>query len=152
MKSTYVLLSLALMLVFSSFIHVQEGTPLDGSWKLRDFDYGGNKGSNRNPGLVKMFGDGKFGTYVLSSDGAKKTTDGIYKVLDENFYTETILDAVNSPMKGKTYKIKYQIKDSLLIMSGTYDSPQGQVNYSETWVKVNPKILASIARKISGTD
>ena len=51
-------------------------------------------------------------------------------------------------MIGKTYKIKYQIKDSLLLMSGTFDSPDGKVDYSETWVKVNPKILALVAKKL----
>jgi hypothetical protein len=84
---------------------------------------------------------------LLYANETKKTTDGTYKVLDENFYTETIVDAVNEAMIGKTYKIKYQIKDSLLIMSGTYDGPSGKVSYSETWVKVDPKIVASIGTK-----
>jgi len=52
-------------------------------------------------------------------------------------------------MIGKTYKIKYQIKDSLLIMSDTYDTPGGKVSYSETWVKVDPKIVALVAESSS---
>ena len=144
MKSTLAILSLVFAFTLSSFIIKQEGTPLDGSWELREFNYGGNKGSSPSPRNVKMFDGGKFGFYLLYPEGSKKTIDGTYKVLDDNFYTETIVGAVNKPMIGKTYKIKYQIKDSLLIMSGTYDSPDGEVSYSETWVKVNPKIVAAL--------
>ena len=144
MKTKLTFLSLVFALILSSFSNKQIGTPLDGTWELREFNYGGNKGSNPNPRNVKMFEGGKFGFYVLSAEGARKTTDGTFKVLDDNFYTETIVAAVNKPMIGKTYKIKYQIKDSLLLMSGTYDSPNGLVSYSETWVKVNPKIVASL--------
>jgi len=144
MKSKLAILSIVFAVTLSSFIIKQDGTPLDGSWELREFNYGGNKGSNPRVRNVKMFENGKFGFYLLYPEGAKKTIDGTYKVLDDNFYTETIVEAVNKPMIGKTYKIKYQIKDSLLIMSGTYDSPAGEVSYSETWIKVNPKILAAL--------
>src|SRR5690606_30351307 len=152
MKSTFALLSLFLLLISSSFKNKQLGTPLDGSWELRDFNYGGRKGSNPTPRNVKVFEEGKFGFYLLYKDGAQKTIDGTYKVIDDNYYTESIVKAVNTPMIGKTYTIKYQIQDSLLIMSGTYDSPNGKVNYSETWVKVNPKIVASVAQKLSDTN
>ena len=152
MKSTFALLSLFLLSVISGFSNKQESTPLDGSWELRDFNYGGTKGSNPTPRNVKVFEEGKFGFYLLYSEGARKTTDGTFEVLDENYYTETIVQAVNRPMIGKTYKIKYQIKDSLLLMSGTFDSPNGKVNYSETWVKVNPKILASFGQKRPDTN
>ena len=147
MKSTFALLSLFLLLVISSFTNKYEDTPLDGSWELRDFNYGGNKGSNPSPRNVKMFENGKFGFYLLYDKGAQRTIEGTYKVLDENYYTESIVKAVNKPMIGKTYKIKYQIQDSLLLMSGSYDTPDGKVDYSETWVKVNPKILALVTKK-----
>ncbi|MES2829478.1 MAG: DUF4488 domain-containing protein [Bacteroidota bacterium] len=146
MKLKITLFSLFIALILSSFIIKQEGTPLDGTWELKEYNYGGNKGSNPSPRNVKMFADGKFGFYLLSPNGARKTTDGTFMVLDSNYYTETIVDAVNKPMIGKTYKIKYQIKDSLLIMGGTYDSPSGVVSYSEIWVKVNPKIIASLGK------
>jgi len=149
MKSKLAILSIVFAVTLSSFIVKQDGTPLDGSWELREFNYGGNKGSNPRVRNVKMFEGGKFGFYLLYPEGSKKTIEGTFKVLDDNFYTETILEAVNKPMIGKTYKIKYQIKDSLLIMSGTYDSPGGQVSYSETWVKVNPKIVASLQHSMS---
>ena len=147
MKSTFSLLSIFFLLIISSFINKYEDSPLDGSWELRDFNYGGNKGSNPSPRNVKTFEDGKFAFYLLYEKGARKTIDGTFKVIDENYYTESIAEAVNKPMIGKTYKIKYQIKDSLLLMSGTFDSPDGKVDYSETWVKVNPKILALVAKK-----
>jgi hypothetical protein len=147
MKPTLKLLALALVLAISSFTIYTDETPLDGSWKLRDFNYGGNKGSNPEPSNVKIFESGKFGFYLLHKNGAEKTIDGTFEVLDENYYTETIVKAVNKPMIGKTYKIKYQIVDSLLIMSGTYDSPAGKVSYSETWIKVDPKIVASSGTK-----
>jgi hypothetical protein len=152
MKSTLALLSFVLLLLISSFTNKQDATPLDGSWELRNFNYGGNIGSNPTPRNVKVFEDGKFGFYLLYAEGARKTIDGTYKVLDENFYTESIVKAANKPMIGQTYKIKYQIKDSLLLMSGTYDTPNGKVNYSETWVKVNPKVVASLDHKLSDTN
>ncbi|MHA4895799.1 hypothetical protein ACXZ1K_13680 [Pedobacter sp. PWIIR3] len=149
MKSTLILLSACLVLMLGSFIIKQDGTPLDGTWELKDFNYGGDKGSNPSPRNVKMFENGKFGFYLLYPEGTKKTIDGTYKVLDSNYYTETIVAAVNKPMIGKTYKIKYQIADTLLIMSGTFDGPGGVVSYSETWVKVNPKIVASLGNSLN---
>lgn len=149
MKRILNIFSIFSTLLLTSFILMHESSPLDGTWELKDFNYGGEKGSNPSPRTVKMFEDGKFGVYLFYPNGPKKTTDGKFTVLDSNYYTESIVDAVNTPMIGMTYKIKYQIQDTSLVMSGTFHNASGEVSYSETWIKVNPKILASVHKRPS---
>jgi hypothetical protein len=137
-------LGTTVILLIVTVIAKYQQTELDGNWTLKDFNYDGNKGTSQKPDIVKIFEEGKFNTYVLYDNGASKTTEGTFKVLPDNIYTETIVKAVNAPMIGKTYRIKYQIVDSLMLISSSYDSPAGKVNYSETWVRFSPKIFASV--------
>lgn len=144
MKTRLLLLFLFVAGGLSSFKSITEPSAFDGAWELKEYNYGGNKGSNPKPTTVKRFRDGNFDTYVINNSGARKVTSGKFNVINEGLYTETILKAVNTPMIGKTYSIGYIIKGNELTMSGSYDTPNGKVKYSELWVKISPDIVAAL--------
>ncbi len=103
MKFKLVILLLLVASTLSSFKPFAEQTILDGVWELKEFNYGGNKGSNPSPRNVKVFENGNFTFYLVTEKGSRKTIEGKFKVVSESLYTETIVKAVNTPMIGKTY-------------------------------------------------
>jgi hypothetical protein len=149
MKTKLTLFSAVVALILCSFISKPvEITRFDGVWQLKEFNYGGNKGSNPNPKSIKVFKEGAFAFYLIRDDKEQKTIGGKFQVLSDSVYSESILSAVYTPeMIGKTYHINYEMEDGVMKMSGTYDSADGKVNYTETWIKIQSNLLVS--RKFS---
>jgi hypothetical protein len=145
MKTKLTLLSLMIAVSLCSFMWTPaEVTRFDGVWQLKEYNYGGNKGSNPNPKQIKVFKDGAFASYFVNGESELKTHGGKFKVLSDSVYTENILTARNTPMIGKTYAINYKMEDGVVLnMSGTYDSPYGKVSYTETWIKIQSDLMVS---------
>jgi hypothetical protein len=106
-------------------------------------NYGGNKGSNPKPKKIKIFKSGSFASYAVVGEYEQKTHGGKFRVLNDSIYTENVQTARNKPMIGKTYSINYKIEDGVLKISGTYDTPDGKVRYTETWVKIQSGLIVS---------
>lgn len=133
-----------LLMALCSFLAIPvETTQFDGAWQLMEFNYGGNKGSNPKPKKIKIFKSGSFASYVVVGEYEQKTHGGKFRVLNDSTYTENIQTARNKPMIGKTYSINYKIEDGVLKISGTYDTPDGKVKYTETWVKIQSGLIVS---------
>jgi hypothetical protein len=144
MKTKLTLFSAVVALILCSFISKPvEVTRFEGVWQLKEFNYGGNKGKDPSPKQIKVFRDGFFAFYVINGEQEIKTHGGPFKVLSDSVYTEHISTARNTPMIGKTYSINYKIEDGVLYMSGTFDTANGKVSYSEVWVKIQSNLMVS---------
>lgn len=152
MKTKLTLLSIVITIASGSFIpKTAEVTRFDGVWQLKEFNYGGKKGSNPNPKQIKVFRDGAFASYFVNGESELKTHGGKFKVLSDSVYTENVLTARNTPMIGKTYAINYKMEGGVVLnMSGTYDYPNGKVSYTETWIKIQSDLMVSNKTKQSG--
>jgi len=117
----------------------------DGVWQFTEGNLNGGPNSRPENVQMKVFRDGKFEAYVMTPKISAKTMEGSFKVLNDSVYTETLENALNKVMIGKTYEIKYQLKGNVMIMNGSFDADRNgvsvKVNYTQTWTRVDyPKL------------
>ena len=144
MKTKLTLLTVTtvvLLTVFAFKTEQQDNSPLDGTWQLTAFDYGRGSGKPKVVQL-KVLHEGNFEGYVLTAERSAKTMNGKFKVLNDSIYSETLVNALNKPMIGKTYEIKYSLNGNVMITKGSFDAKDenGQAvkgHYNETWSRVD---------------
>lgn len=145
MKTKLTLLTVTAMVLLTVFAfkitEQQNNALLDGTWQLTAFDYGRGSGKP-NVVRLKVLHEGIFEGYVLTAEKSAKTMNGKFKVLNDSVYSETLVNALNKPMIGKTYEIKYSLNGNVMTTKGSFDAKDenGQAvkgHYNETWTRVD---------------
>jgi hypothetical protein len=134
------LLALLALPVLLSFVKPKKSV-FNGVWQFTEGFI--NDGERGFPNMVeiKVFNNGKFDGYNMTSRSSAKTMNGTFKILNDSVYTETLIQASNNAMIGQTYVINYILRGNTMLASGFYDVLNNgviiKVNYHQTWKRVD---------------